>query len=270
MLIAEMSLLGFGSFLEVDSGFHAGISETDFNIRETEAIFERYRKFFPVSFSIQRIRDENWNEVWEKNFPCVIIENKVLVRASFHSIPESYPFEVIINPKMSFGTGHHESTYMMVQAMLGLDLIGKAVLDAGCGTGILSILAEKMGAGKITAIDIDENALSNANENIRVNGCSKISLSRTTAGGLGLSSGKYAVLMANINRNVLLDEVPAYAALISPGGILVLGGFYSDDIPLLEKSCNDHGFTRVASYTRNNWSALVFHEKSEYFSTKYQ
>ncbi|HLF35180.1 MAG TPA: 50S ribosomal protein L11 methyltransferase [Cyclobacteriaceae bacterium] len=270
MLIAELSLLGYDSFLEDDSGFQAGISEADFNIREIESIIERYREFFPVSFSYHRLRNENWNKLWERNFPYVVIEDRVLIKASFHKIRESYPFEIIINPKMSFGTGHHESTYLMVKAMLGLDMKGKAVLDAGCGTGILSILAEKMGARTITAIDIDENAVSNANENIRINGCSKISVATATAGDLGTSSVKPDVLLANINRNVLLNEVPAYAGLISPGGTVVLGGFFSDDIPLLEKSCGDHGFTRVASYARNNWSVLVFHEKSEYFSTKYQ
>jgi ribosomal protein L11 methyltransferase len=184
------------------------------------------------------------------------------VRASFHDVHEQYPVEIIVNPKMSFGTGHHETTYMMVQAMLDVRFDGCVVVDAGCGTGILSILAEKSGAKKVIALDTDPGAVENANENIIVNHCTRITVSEKTAVDIEKSPEPVNILLANITRNVLLDEIPVYSRLMVPGGTLILSGFFEDDIQMIGKRCADYGFELISRLNRNNWSALVFKKKT--------
>jgi ribosomal protein L11 methyltransferase len=268
ILEAELALLEFDSFLENENGFQASIEEEKFDRETTESLINRYREKVPIEYSLSNVVRSNWNELWEKNYPFLVVEEKVLVRASFHVIPERYPFEIIINPKMSFGTGHHETTYMMIQSMLGLDLTDKTVLDAGCGTGILSIFAEKMGAAKVTGIDIDDWAVENATENVNLNNCSSVIIIRSSAPDLD-SQFRSDFILANINRNVLMEEIPSYFKKLNENGTLVMSGFYQEDVDLLEKTASVNGLLRTSHLIRNHWSALVFEKKTDYFSTKY-
>ena len=268
ILIAELAQLDFDSFLENYTGFQASVEEKKFDREKIETLVNRYCEQTQIHYSISNVEKSNWNELWEKNYPFLVVEKKVLVRASFHVIPEQYPFEIIINPKMSFGTGHHETTYMMIQAMLGFDFHNKTALDAGCGTGILSILAEKMGADKITGIDIDDWAISNATENIITNNCSLITLLKTSTRNLD-SHFKSDFILANINSNVLLEEISSNYKILNKNGMLVLSGFYTEDTDIIENAASVNGFIKTSHLIRNQWSALVFEKKTDYFSTKY-
>ena len=268
ILTAELAQMGFESFLVNDTGFQTSVEKKKFYRKKIDSLVNRYRDQTPIHYSISNVEKSNWNELWEKNYPFLVVEKKVLVRASFHAIPEPYPFEIIINPKMSFGTGHHETTYMMIQAMLGFDFHDKSVLDAGCGTGILSILAEKMGSAKVTGIDIDDWAISNAMENIITNNCSLITLLKTSTLNLA-SHFKFDFILANINRNVLLEEISSYFKILGNNGTLALSGFYTEDTDSIDKATSLNGFLKTSHLIRNQWSALVFEKKTDYFSTKY-
>src|SRR5690606_20374736 len=182
-----------------------------------------------LSFSFDKIEKQNWNEEWEKNYEPIIVDDKCLIRASFHNLDKKYPYEIIITPKMSFGTGHHQTTYLMIKSQLDIDHEGKRVLDAGCGTAILSIMASKRGAKEVEAFDIDEWSITNGNENCEVNSCTNIRLQQGTITEVEIH-GEFDVVLANINKNVLLDEIKIYQQYLNKDGLLLLSGFFTTDI----------------------------------------
>lgn len=256
ILLAELAEANFDTFLENEHGFEAYAEGERYDRALVNAIHEKYRALTRVEFTFSQIPKRNWNEEWEKSYAPISVENQCLIRASFHQPDKKYPYEIIITPKMSFGTGHHQTTYLMVKNMLPIDHRNKRVMDAGCGTAILSILASKLGAGEVEAFDIDEWSIENGNENIAVNHCSNINIQRGTISEVSLS-GKFDIVLANINKNVLLDEMKVYSTYLRPGALLLLSGFFTPDIPDLLQEAARHNLSEVSRDDRETWAALL-------------
>lgn len=254
ILLAELGNLPYDTFEEVADGLKAYIPEELFDEAPVREIVTHYEALGPISYQTSVIPKENWNEEWEKNFHPITIADQILVRADFHEANPSMPYEIIIVPKMSFGTGHHDTTSQMLQFQLELDHEGKTVLDAGTGTGILAIMADKKKAGKILANDIDDWCIDNSKENFSLNNSQKVDLRLGTIEVF--ENEKADILIANINKNVLLQEIPSYANIVVENGTLLLSGFYEHDIPDLEKQLNSNGFQKVSHTVQNKWAAL--------------
>ena len=255
ILIAELGEKAFESFIETETGISAFVQKDlwDTNILEDIQILNNPE--FKIEYTFEEIEQVNWNEEWEKNFEPIDVDGKCHVRAPFHEKTNA-EFDIVIEPKMSFGTGHHETTHMMIQHLLETDLVGKKTLDMGCGTAILAILAEMKGAHPIDAIDIDNWCYLNSIENAERNNCKHISVYE---GDASLLVGKkYDVIIANINRNILLNDMQQYVNCLNENGTLFLSGFYTEDIPVISESCTSKGLTYVKQFERNNWVALKF------------
>ena len=254
MLIAQLGYVGFESFVEQDNGVTAYIQKQEWNSKILEDVFLLHSNEFNITFEHNEIAQTNWNEEWEKNFNPIQVDDLVSIRAPFHTNP-SLQFDIVIEPKMSFGTGHHETTHMMVQHLLALDLDTKKVLDMGCGTGILAIFAEMKGAKPIDAIDIDSWCYENSLENIQRNNCNHITVYE---GDASLLKEKYDVIIANINRNILLSDMKTYTDCLNENGVLLLSGFYKEDIVIIEDEVTKHGLTFETMIQNNNWVALKY------------
>ena len=254
MLIAQLGYVGFESFVEQDNGVKAYIQKQEWNSKILEDVFLLHSNEFNITFEHNEIAQTNWNEEWEKNFNPIQVDDLVSIRAPFHTNP-SLQFDIVIEPKMSFGTGHHETTHMMVQHLLALDLDTKKVLDMGCGTGILAIFAEMKGAKPIDAIDIDSWCYENSLENIQRNNCNHITVYE---GDASVLKEKYDVIIANINRNILLSDMKTYTDCLNENGVLLLSGFYKEDIVIIEDEVTKHGLTFETMIQRNNWVALKY------------
>ena len=255
ILIAELGLAGFESFVEHEDGITAYIPKEEFEPELLTGIHILQSDEFDISYSQTEIKQVNWNSEWEKNFHPITVNEQCVVRAPFQPKPE-VKYDIVIEPKMSFGTGHHATTHMMIEFLLHHQLEGKRVLDMGCGTGVLAILAEKRGAQLVEAIDIDNWCYMNTHENVERNQCSRISVFQGTA---TLLNGKhYDVVYANINRNILLEDINAYTTVLEQGGELYLSGFYSTDIPVIREACESHGLSYDDYREREDWVALRF------------
>lgn len=210
-------------------------------------------------YEIDLIKPKNWNEEWEKNyFQPILIGNQCLIKSSFHKTDLKARYEIVIDPKMSFGTGHHETTSMMAEYLLELDLSGKHVLDMGTGTGILGILASMIGCEKVVGIDNDSWCYENAQENIERNNIPNFEMHLGDAGMLKPHLGEFEVFIANINRHILLADIRYYVKSMKPGATLLLSGFYLEDLPEIEEECQKHGFTFVDKKTKKNWVCARF------------
>ena len=254
MLIAQLGYVGFESFVEQDHGVTAYIQKQEWNSKILDDVFLLHSNEFNITFEHNEIVQTNWNEEWEKNFNPIQVDDLVSIRAPFHTNP-LLQFDIVIEPKMSFGTGHHETTHMMVQHLLALDLDTKKVLDMGCGTGILAIFAEMKGAKPIDAIDIDSWCYENSLENIQRNNCNHITVYE---GDASVLKEKYDVIIANINRNILLSDMKTYTDCLNENGVLLLSGFYKEDIVIIEDEVTKHGLTFETMIQRNNWVALKY------------
>jgi len=255
MLIAQLGYIGFESFVENENGVVAYIQKKEWNSDKVEDLYLLNSNEFDITFNHSEIEQTNWNKEWEKNFNPIQVNGQVSIRAPFHENP-SLNFDIVIEPKMSFGTGHHETTHMMVQHLLALDLKNKKVLDMGCGTGILAIFAEMKGAQPTDAIDIDSWCYQNSLENVQRNGCKHITV---LEGDSSLLKGKeYDVVIANINRNILLSDMKIYTDCLSEKGVLLLSGFYKDDISIIESEVIKHGLVLDKMIQKNNWVALKY------------
>jgi len=257
VLIAELYSLGFDSFAENEEGFDAYVEEKLFDEKELNGFFAHYTLQVPLSYTIGKLEEKNWNEEWEKGFSPVVVADKCLIRASFHDTNPAYPYEIIIDPKMAFGTGHHETTSMMIEQQLSINHLDRNVLDAGSGTGILAIMASKLGAKHVTAFDIDEWAFENINENSILNDCSNIKTYRGDIKNIFLPLQAYDIILANINKNVLLQEISVYSSYLKKDGLLVLSGFYEDDFPELEKVINLNALSTTLRSSNNHWACVV-------------
>lgn len=253
ILIAELGEVGFESFVENEKGVLAYIQQVDWNETILTDIQILQSSEFEISYTHKLIEQVNWNEEWEKNFHAIEVDELVSIRAPFHQNPH-LKYDIVIEPKMSFGTGHHETTHMMIQHLLEADLNNKHVLDMGSGTGILAIFASMKGANHVDAIDIDDWCFENSIENVERNNCKNISIFK---GNVDLLNDKnYDLIIANINRNVLLADMAQYAKCLNSDGILLLSGFYMEDISVLEDETLKHGLQINNQKERNNWASL--------------
>ncbi|MDC8006152.1 50S ribosomal protein L11 methyltransferase [Aureisphaera galaxeae] len=256
ILIAELGYAGFESFVENEEGVKAYIQKEEWNADLLEDIQILNSTEFEITHEHKEIEQVNWNAEWESNFKPIVVSEDCAVRAPFHE-PYNVPYEIIIEPKMSFGTGHHETTYMVLQFILENDFEGKTVLDMGCGTAVLAILAEKRGAVRLDAIDIDEWCVENSTENCERNQCNAITVQLGDA-ALIPKEATYDTLIANINRNILLNDMPIYEAALKSSGELYLSGFYEEDLPMIKECCEGLGMRYQEHKQKNSWIAAKF------------
>jgi ribosomal protein L11 methyltransferase len=257
ILVAELGEIGFDTFEEDNQHLKAYIQEDIFDENQLKAITERYATVTDTNFVLNKIPKTNWNAEWEKNFSPVEVDNTVYIRATFHEQKPDFKYEIVINPKMSFGTGHHDTTFQMVQQQLQINHIGKRILDMGAGTGILAILAEKLGANDILAIDIDDWSVENGIENIGLNNTKNIVFKKGDISTLS-NENKFDIILANINLNVLKADIAEYAKYLQPDGILVTSGFYNEDVEELKKVAEISGLKLKDVYLKNNWASVSF------------
>ena len=255
ILIAQLGFANFESFVENEDGVTAYIQEGDWNAEILNDIQILSSDEFEISYKQEVIEQTNWNSEWEKNFNQIQVDDLVSIRAPFHENP-NLKYDIVIEPKMSFGTGHHETTHMMVQHLLDMDLTDKKTLDMGCGTGILAIFAEMKGAKPIDAIDIDNWCYQNSIENVERNNCKNINVFEGDASLL--LNKKYDVIIANINRNILINDMEAYMNCLNENGTILFSGFYQDDIPIIDAEVSKYGLKIDKIIERNNWVALKY------------
>ena len=255
ILVAELGALNFESFVNKDDVLQAYIQENAFDEQAVKDLYILLNPNFEFKIEVNSIEQQNWNAEWEKNFEPIEVDGKCVVRASFHDKKE-VEFDIVITPKMSFGTGHHETTHQMISQILNLEMKSKRVLDMGCGTGVLAILAAMKGANSITAIDIDEWAYLNTMENVFENNCDQIVVKHGGAELIGKDS--FDFVFANINLNILLNDMGAYASVMHSGSKIIFSGFYTSDIPLIDKKAESLGMYSIGKTQKNKWAALLY------------
>ena len=251
--------IGFESFVEWENGVQAYVQQSLF---DEEALKEMVANFplpdTQITYTIQEAEDKDWNEEWEKNFfQPIVIGDRCCIHSTFHKDTPQTEYEILINPQMAFGTGHHETTSSIINELLDAELEGKSVLDMGCGTSILAILASMRGANPVTAIDIDDWCVNNSRDNIELNEISDITVE---LGDANLLKGKdpFDVIIANINRNILLADMAQYAACMHAGSELYMSGFYVQDIPAIQEKAESLGMEFIHHREKNNWAAVKF------------
>ncbi|MDY3529856.1 50S ribosomal protein L11 methyltransferase [Riemerella anatipestifer] len=253
ILMAELIHIGFDSFTEESNGILAYIPKNDLNEDAIKSLYIFEQEGVEIDYTYTEMPNINWNEEWEKNFSPINVEDKVYIRAEFHE-PQALDYEIIIQPKMSFGTGHHATTYLMVQQMLEMDFQGKKVLDMGCGTSVLAIFAKLKGAGDTLAIDIDPWSVENSKENADRNQVS-LRIEEGTAENLGLE--KFDIILANINRNILISDIPIYVSVLEKGGQLLLSGLCFFDVEDIMEVCTAQNLKLNKKVQREEWVSLL-------------
>ncbi|HEY5966464.1 MAG TPA: 50S ribosomal protein L11 methyltransferase [Chitinophagaceae bacterium] len=252
ILIAQLADAGYEGFEEKDTGLDAFIKSKSFDTIVLKEISFKYQ----TPYTKEKIAETNWNQVWESNFEPVIVNDYVGIRADFHKPITNTKFEIVITPKMSFGTGHHATTYMMIELMKEIDLKGRLVLDFGTGTGVLAILAEKEGAKNIDAIDNDDWSIANAGENFEKNNCTKINLRKASNAA---SEIKFDIILANINKNVIIENLALLSEQLNNGGQVLLSGLLKEDKAEILSIATELRLKLKKELIRNNWIALQFH-----------
>ena len=253
ILMAELIEIGFDSFTEEHQGILAYIPAEIFNEEDLKNLPLMNNPEIEIEYTFFEMPNINWNEEWEKNFSPINVVDKVLIRAEFHdSIPGLH--EIIIQPKMSFGTGHHPTTHLMIQQMLEMDFQDKTVLDMGCGTSVLAIYAKQKGAKKVVAIDIDEWSVENSIENAARNNV-ELEISKGTADNLGAEN--FDIILANINRNILISDIPTYVSVLNNGGQLLLSGLCFFDVDDILEVCKENALTLTNKQQREEWMSLL-------------
>ncbi len=259
LLKLELAEVGFDSFWEEEEGsFLTSIAEESFNKSETEAILERYKDLADIRYEFEKVAKQNWNQLWEESYSPVFVGDECVIRADFHQLPHSFKYDILIHPKMSFGTGHHETTALCVEQLINMDLAGKKVADIGCGTGILSIMALKKGAKHITACDVEEWAVENSQENMALNGFPATDLTIFQGTAAQISFTDFDTILANINLNILLAEIHIYSKLLAKNGSLLLSGFYAHEASMIAAEAGKYGLQLKTQLVKNNWTALLF------------
>lgn len=253
IFVARLSEMGFEGFLEEEDHLLAYLEKRESGKSKLEKQLAEHG--IPV-LGIKEIIDRNWNAEWESEYRPVIIDDRICVRAPFHPVDKTIPIDILIEPKMSFGTAHHETTAQMLSLIADMDVESKRVMDMGCGTAVLAILAKKMGASEITAVDNDEWAYNNAIENLALNGMPGTEVIMGDA--RVLENRMFDIIFANINRNILLEDIPAYADSLENEGYLLLSGFYEHDLKMIDIKCRSENLERQTSRTQNQWTAAVY------------
>ncbi len=252
MLMAELAEVGFESFTQTPEGLQAFAPANQWDEGALASLLDRYQARLVAQ---ERIPPQNWNAVWEAQFDPVVVEGQLYLRAPFHPAAD-YPHTLIVQPRMAFGTGHHPTTYLMLAAQLG-GVSGEAVLDVGCGTGILSVWAERLGAGRITAFDTDAWAVENTHEHLKINGCTRVDVHQGDIYSVPLQK-PYDVVLANINRHIVLAQVADYADALRAGGQLLTSGFYVQDAADVQAAAERAGLRLEQQTTRADWACLSF------------
>lgn len=257
LLISELAEIGFNTFEDTENGFSAFINYDSYSQEKLAEAMLQFEGDFVYNFTVTEIVAENWNEEWEKNFEPLIIDESCYVRATFHPVQPQYTYEIVIDPKMAFGTGHHQTTTMMMRYILETDVAGKNILDMGCGTAILAILAAKKGAAALDAIDNDDVCYLSAKENAALNGIKNIT---AFCGGKEVIPAKeYDTILANINRNILLNQIPVYAKVLKAGGDIFFSGFYeTPDLQMIKEACGQLDIEYIDHKKIGEWVAAHF------------
>jgi ribosomal protein L11 methyltransferase len=255
ILIAQLAAAGFEGFEETDTGVRAYINSEAYEEGVVKGLELLQHDDVKVSSTTRVVDDENWNKTWESSYAPVTLPGSIHIRASFHEDRPDLSYQVIIDPKMSFGTAHHETTAQMAVQLLQEELANRMVLDMGCGTAVLAILAEKMGASRVVAIDNDPNAVENARENVLKNNCRHVDVLQGDAEAV---RDVFNVILANINKNILVRDLPVYANHLKPGGLLLMSGFLQDDLGDLEDAAKPLGLKLHHATTKNNWTMARF------------
>ena len=257
VLSSELSEIGFETFVTNEKGLVAYIPQTVFSEKSIHEILQNFFLDCTIDFSFNVLEDKNWNEEWEKNyFQPIEIDGKYLIHSSFHNVQGDYEQRIVIDPKMAFGTGHHQTTFLVFKEVLNLDMKHKSVLDMGCGTAVLAILASMRGAHRVLAIDIDEWAYKNALENVRLNEAENVEVQLGDAGLLGTET--FDVILANINRNILLEDISQYVRAMNESGTIVMSGFYRQDINAIREKAEQSGLRFRSFSEKDLWVAVVF------------
>jgi ribosomal protein L11 methyltransferase len=257
ILPAMLSQLGFDSFLEEEKGVKGYIEKSLYSEKELLDFLKSNETTATITFQVDQLEKKNWNEEWEKNFDPVFIDDQILIKAPFHKDLKDYPLTLTIEPRMSFGTGHHETTHLILKNLLEVDLNNKSVADIGCGTGVLSIAARKLGASFVDACDIDQWSYDNSLDNQKLNNIDKITFFLGDVNQLITLNKTYDVVVANINKNILLDCMTAFGDITKPGGRLLLSGFYETDCGDMLRAAREVGFKLISSKAKNNWTSLI-------------
>ena len=255
ILIAQLAEYPFESFEEMENGLIAYIPENVANLEVIESLPLRNNPDVAMDYGIQTLAPQNWNEEWERDFPAVVIDERCRIRAPFHEA-KGYPLELIIYPKMSFGTGHHPTTYLMISYLLDLECAGMNVLDMGCGTGILGIVALQMGAKQVTAVDTELWCVQNTLENARLNQCT--SLEAVQQNTVPKRKIPFDLILANINRNILVQQMEDYLDVLKEKGSILLSGFYPSDLKLISTQMTTLGFCINSTKEKDEWMAVLF------------
>lgn len=259
ILISELGESGFESFVDTEDGFLAYIAESAWSSEVLRPLNDYQKGADQLEWTERRIADQNWNAAWEASFQPVRIGSGCSIRAPFHPAPPIGVLDLVIQPQMSFGTGHHATTSLLVGRLMTMQFKEKIVMDMGCGTAVLAILASLKGAKRVDAVDIDENSVQNAKENCTYNPGASVNVYQ---GDHRLAQpDTYDIFIANINRNVLLDALPAYAASLKSNGIILMSGFFETDIPLLRKRGEDLGLEMISTFQQAEWVMLEMKRK---------
>ncbi len=251
ILVALLSTLGYEGFEQEDAALQAFVPEEQFDSEALDQLLQQVPGLPP--YSTTRLEEKNWNEEWEKNFHPVMVGDFCAIRAYFHDPIPGVTHELVITPKMSFGTGHHATTYMMLAAMKDLDFRGRCVLDFGTGTGVLAILAERLGAGQVLAIDNDDWSIDNATENVATNHCTRIIVRNAESIP---AAGSFDIILANINKHVILSQLAVMGQQLAPGGVILLSGLLINDIKDIENEAVKNNLTVTLRMTKGEWICL--------------
>lgn len=259
ILSSILADIGFESFLPSDKNLVAYIQQNLYDEASLNEVIESFPiEGLSITYNTKTIEDQNWNEAWEKNyFKPLIIDDKCIIQSSFHKEPAVFDYNIVIDPKMAFGTGHHQTTELMIRQLLKANILNKDVLDMGCGTAILAILASLRGAKSILAVDIDKWAYDNAVENVNLNGTQNVEIKTGDASVLNELERIFDIILANINRNILLQDISTYSTFLKRGGLLYMSGFYKEDIALIREECEKNELKFLYSDSKENWAVVV-------------
>lgn len=254
ILVARLNEIEFESYAEDETGVKAYVQTHLLDEESVKEIISEVEGLCELSYTITKVKQENWNEQWESNFEPVYINENCVIRADFHRPITNVEQEIIITPKMSFGTGHHETTSLVMNEMFEIDFDDKSVLDMGCGTGVLAILASKLGANSLVGIDFDEWAVENSVENASLNKVENIDFVHGDVDAIG--EAKYDIILANINRNIILQDIEVYVGAMSTESQILFSGFLEEDVPLILEKSEQLGLELVVLKNKNKWQML--------------